>query len=157
MSGPGELWDRTGAPVEQVLPTVEDTEELGRRLASLLRAGDLLVLSGPLGAGKTALVRGLGEALGVAGRVTSPTFVLARQHRGPLPLLHVDAYRLRDAGTASLDDLDLEDALADGVAAVEWGEGLVEGVTDSWLEVTLVRDDDDVRRAQVRPHGPRWE
>ena len=153
MSG---LWDDARQPVEQVLPTVEDTEALGQRVAALLRAGDLLVLSGPLGAGKTAFVRGLGAGLGVTGRVTSPTFVLARVHRGPLPLLHVDAYRMRDAGAVSLDDLDLEDGLSDGVVAVEWGEGLVEGLTDSWLEVRLERGDDDVRRARVRPVGPRW-
>ncbi|MCU1691794.1 MAG: hypothetical protein JWM64_885 [Frankiales bacterium] len=151
-----DLWDRTGTPLPVELPTVEDTEALGRRLAGLLQAGDLLVLSGPLGAGKTALVRGLGAGLGVQGRVTSPTFVLARQHRGPLPLLHVDAYRLRDSGITHLDDLDLEEALVDGVAAVEWGEGLVEGVTSSWLEVVLERAPDDVRTARVRPHGERW-
>ncbi len=114
------------------------------------------MLSGPLGAGKTALVRGLGRGLGVSGRVTSPTFVLARQHRGPLPLLHVDAYRLRDSGATDLDDLDLEEALTDGVAAVEWGEGLVEGLAASWLEVVLERAPDDVRTATVRAHGPRW-
>ncbi len=150
------LWTDAGEPVPLTLPTVEDTEALGRQLAGLLQAGDLLVLSGPLGAGKTALVRGLGAGLGVSGRVTSPTFVLARQHRGPLPLLHVDAYRLREAGPVSLDDLDLDDALVDGVAAVEWGEGLVEGLVDSWLEVRLERSDDDVRHARVSPHGPRW-
>ncbi|MCW2777228.1 MAG: tRNA ((37)-N6)-threonylcarbamoyltransferase complex ATPase subunit type 1 TsaE [Frankiales bacterium] len=156
-----DLWDRTGVPVPVELPTVEDTEALGRRLAGMLQAGDLLVLTGPLGAGKTALVRGLGAGLGVSGRVTSPTFVLARQHRGPLPLLHVDAYRLRDAAATSgrpvtLDDLDLEEALTDGVAAVEWGEGLVEGLVDAWLEVRLERADDDLRTARVRPVGARW-
>ncbi len=147
-----------GGPVEEthVLPTVADTEALGRAVAGRLRAGDLLVLSGPLGAGKTAFVRGLGAGLGVQGQVTSPTFVLARAHRGPLPLLHVDAYRLRESGAVSLDDLDLEDGLADGVAAVEWGDGLVEGLTDSRLEVHLTRRDDDVRVAVLRGVGPRW-
>ena len=161
MTGP--LWDDDGEPVLQHLPTVADTEALGERLAGLLRAGDLVVLSGPLGAGKTALVRGLAAGLGVQGRVTSPTFVLARVHRGPLPLVHVDAYRLRDAGVTSLDgleDLDLDAALEDGVTVVEWGEGLVEGLTDARLEVRLARGsglaDDEARTAHVRPHGGRW-
>ena len=84
------------------LATVEDTKAFGRSLAATLRAGDLVILSGPLGAGKTALTQGIGEGLGVAGRVTSPTFVIARVHRGPLPLVHVDAYRLRDSGRLDL-------------------------------------------------------
>jgi tRNA threonylcarbamoyladenosine biosynthesis protein TsaE len=154
-----DLWDSAGRPVPLLLPTVADTEALGARLAGLLRAGDLVVLSGPLGAGKTALVRGLAAGLGVQGRVTSPTFVLARVHRGPVPLLHVDAYRLRDAGVtdlSALEDLDLDAALEDGVTVVEWGEGLVEGLTPSWLSVRLERADDDVRTARVQPVGPRW-
>lgn len=159
------LWDDAGVPVPQHLPGVADTEALGVRLAGLVRAGDLLVLSGPLGAGKTALVRGLAAGLGVRGRVTSPTFVLARVHRGPLPLVHVDAYRLRDAGATRLDaleDLDLDAALEDGVTAVEWGEGLVEGLSASRLEVRLERgtgtvgQGDEARTAYVRPRGPRW-
>ena len=163
------LWDDAGEPLPQHLPAVADTEALGRRLAGRLRAGDLVVLSGPLGAGKTALVRGLAAGLGVQGRVTSPTFVLARVHRGPLPLVHVDAYRLRPqggtagvAGLSGLEDLDLDAALEDGVTAVEWGEGLVEGLSDARLEVRLERgsgagqEGDDVRTAHVRPHGDRW-
>ena len=163
--GTAALWDDDGEPILQHLPTVADTEALGERLSRLLRAGDLLVLSGPLGAGKTALVRGLAAGLGVQGRVTSPTFVLARVHRGPLPLVHVDAYRLRDAGVTTLDaleDLDLDAALEDGVTAVEWGEGLVEGLSDAWLEVRLARGTGaagaqaEARSAHVRPHGDRW-
>ena len=102
-------------PVPQPLDGVDATRALGARLAAALRAGDLLVLSGPLGAGKTALTQGIGAALGVRGRVTSPTFVLARVHRGPLPLVHVDAYRLRDSRRrrAALADLDLDGALED--------------------------------------------
>jgi tRNA threonylcarbamoyladenosine biosynthesis protein TsaE len=155
----GALWDAGGRPVPQRLPAVVDTEALGARLAVLLRPGDLVILSGPLGAGKTALVRGLAAGLGVQGRVTSPTFVLARVHRGPVPLVHVDAYRLRDAGVRTLDaleDLDLDAALEDGVTVVEWGEGLVEGLSASWLSVRLERDDDDVRTALVQATGPRW-
>ena len=146
------------------LTTVDDTRAFGRRLAAVLRPGDLLLLTGPLGAGKTALVRGLAAGLGVQGRVTSPTFVLARVHRGPLPLVHVDAYRLRDAGATGLDaleDLDLDAALEEGVTVVEWGEGLVEGMSDSWLSVCLERaardTADEVRTARVQPVGPRWE
>ena len=138
------------------LQTVEDTRALGKRLAGALRAGDLVVLSGPLGAGKTALTQGIGEGLGVSGRVTSPTFVIARVHQGRLPLVHVDAYRLRDAGRVELDDLDLETDIEDSVVVVEWGEGLVEQLSDSHVEVRLERHDDDSRTATFAWVGPRW-
>ncbi len=138
-----------------VLRSVEDTRAFGRELAGRLRAGDLVVLSGPLGAGKTALTQGIGEGLGVNGRVTSPTFVIARVHRGPLPLVHVDAYRLRD-GRLDLDDLELDEELDGAVVVVEWGEGVVEALSDSHLEVVLERHDDDSRTATVRGVGPRW-
>ncbi|KQR44816.1 tRNA threonylcarbamoyladenosine biosynthesis protein TsaE [Frigoribacterium sp. Leaf164] len=112
-------------------------ESLGRRLAGLLRAGDLLVLTGPLGAGKTTLTRGLGEGLHVRGQVASPTFVLARTHpsESGVPLVHVDAYRL--GGAAELDDLDLD--YEGSVVVVEWGAGLLDGVADSWLDVVIER------------------
>jgi tRNA threonylcarbamoyladenosine biosynthesis protein TsaE len=143
------------------LATVEDTRDLGRRLAAVLRAGDLVILSGPLGAGKTALTQGIGEALGVTGRVTSPTFVIARVHRGPLPLVHVDAYRLRDTalsnGRLDLDDLDIDAELDRAVVVVEWGEGVVEQLSDSHIDVRLERHDDDTRTATVTGVGPRWE
>ncbi|HEY0640672.1 MAG TPA: tRNA (adenosine(37)-N6)-threonylcarbamoyltransferase complex ATPase subunit type 1 TsaE [Pseudonocardiaceae bacterium] len=130
------------------LPTVRDTEELGERLAADLRAGDLVVLSGPLGAGKTALVRGIGAGLGVRGPITSPTFVIARVHQGPrVPLVHVDAYRLGGAGLEDVDALDLDTDLADAVVVVEWGEGLVEQLSDRHLLVRLERRDDDTRTA----------
>lgn len=140
------------------LPEVADTEALGERLAAGLHAGDLVVLSGPLGAGKTAFVRGLARGLGVAGPVTSPTFVIAREHRplrpGGVPLVHVDAYRLGlGAGTdvaAELDDLDLDTDLTAAVVAVEWGEGVAERLADRHLLVRLRRRDDDVREAEVR-------
>jgi len=150
-------------PVPQVLADVAATRALGARLARLLRAGDLVVLSGPLGAGKTALTQGLGEALGVRGPVTSPTFVLARVHPGPLPLVHVDAYRLRGGPGAGLelDDLDLDADLPDSVTVVEWGEGLVEVLAPDRLEVHLDRPagterGQDVRSARVVPRGARW-
>jgi tRNA threonylcarbamoyladenosine biosynthesis protein TsaE len=142
-----------GAPnVELVLPDPADTEALGERLAAALGPGDLVVLSGPLGAGKTVLVRGIARGLGVAGPVTSPTFVIAREHR-PLPggrgvpLVHVDAYRL--GGAAELDDLDLDTDLAEAVVAVEWGEGVAERLAPRHLLVRLQRHPDDVRTATV--------
>ena len=138
------------------LATVDDTRAFGRELATRLRAGDLVILSGPLGAGKTALTQGIGEGLGVVGRVTSPTFVIARVHRGPLPLVHVDAYRLRAAGRLDLDDLELDEELDRAVVVVEWGDGVVEQLSDSHLEVHLERHDDDTRTATVTGVGPRW-
>jgi tRNA threonylcarbamoyladenosine biosynthesis protein TsaE len=136
--------------------TVDDTKAFGRRLAALLEPGDLVFLSGPLGAGKTALTQGIGEGLGVEGRVTSPTFVIARVHRGRVPLVHVDAYRMRDAGPVALDDLDLDTEIDTSVVVVEWGEGLVEQLSDSHLEIRLERHDDDSRTATLEAVGPRW-
>jgi tRNA threonylcarbamoyladenosine biosynthesis protein TsaE len=141
---------------ERVLPTVEDTRAFGAELARLLRPGDLLVLAGPLGAGKTALTQGIGAGLGVPGPVTSPTFVLARVHRGGrVPLVHVDAYRL--AGMADVDDLDLDATTEEAVTVVEWGHGLVEQLADEHLVVELDRRDDDVRTARLVPVGAGWE
>ena len=138
------------------LPTAADTHAFGRRLAGLLRPGDLVVLAGPLGAGKTALTQGIGAGLGVRGPVTSPTFVLARVHRGGrVPLVHVDAYRL--AGMADVDDLDLDATTDESVTVVEWGHGLVEQLADEHLVVELDRRDDDVRTARLVPVGPGWE
>jgi tRNA threonylcarbamoyladenosine biosynthesis protein TsaE len=141
--------------VTRELRTVADTQAFGRELAGLLRAGDLVVLSGPLGAGKTALTQGIGAGLGVRGPVTSPTFVLARVHRGGrLPLVHVDAYRL--GSMADVDDLDLDATAEEAVTVVEWGHGLVEQLADEHLVVELERRDDDVRTARLVPVGPGW-
>jgi tRNA threonylcarbamoyladenosine biosynthesis protein TsaE len=174
------------APVVRI--TVRDPErmhELGRRLAALLTPGDLVLLSGELGAGKTTLTRGLGEGLGVRGAVTSPTFVIARVHPslgdGPA-LVHVDAYRL-GGGLDQMEDLDLDVSLPESVVVVEWGEGKVEDLSDARLHVSIARtvggaaptpaagtadaagaaaaDDaadaaDDVREVTVTGVGPRW-
>jgi tRNA threonylcarbamoyladenosine biosynthesis protein TsaE len=140
---------------EHLLPEPEDTRALGTALAEIVRPGDLLVLVGPLGAGKTALTQGLGAGLGVREPVTSPTFVIARVHRGGrIPLVHVDAYRL--GGVADVDDLDLDASTSESVTVVEWGQGLVEQLAEEHLEVHLDRDDDDVRTAVLVPHGPGW-
>jgi tRNA threonylcarbamoyladenosine biosynthesis protein TsaE len=145
---------QTGVPVE--LRTVEETEALGERLAAGLSAGDLVVLSGPLGAGKTVLVRGIARGLGVTGRVTSPTFVIAREHRpapggAGVPLVHVDAYRLGMATDVAgeLDGLDLDTDLDSAVVVVEWGEGVAEPLSARYLLVRLDRREDDVREAVV--------
>jgi tRNA threonylcarbamoyladenosine biosynthesis protein TsaE len=137
------------------VPDADAMRALGRRLAALLRAGDLVVLAGSLGAGKTTLTQGIGLGLGVRGPVTSPTFVIARVHPGPVPLVHVDAYRL--GSLAEVADLDLEASLSDSVTVVEWGTGLVEGLADDRLEVTLTRpSDDETRTATICGVGPRW-
>ena len=138
--------------VEVTLPAAADTEALGERIAGVLNAGDVVLLAGPLGAGKTVLARGIGRGLGVSGAVTSPTFVIAREHppapggRG-LPLVHVDAYRL--GGRAELDDLDLDTDLASGVLVAEWGEGLADRLAERHLLVRLERRDDDTRVARL--------
>ena len=131
---------------------------LGRRLAALLRAGDLVVLTGPLGAGKTTLVQGIGEGLGVRGPVTSPTFVIARVHPsadGGPDLVHADAYRL--GSRAEVDDLDLDADLERSVTVVEWGEGLVEELADSHLEVSIEIGNGDSRAVRLVGRGGRWE
>jgi len=141
--------------LSHVLPEPADTHGLGVELAGILRAGDLVVLVGPLGAGKTALTQGIGVGLGVREPVTSPTFVIARVHRGGrVPLVHVDAYRL--GSVADVDDLDLDASAAESVTIVEWGQGLVEQLADEHLEVRLERRDDDVRTVELVPHGQGW-
>ena len=137
------------------LATVADTRAFGARLAGVLRGGDLIVLNGPLGAGKTALVQGIGVGLGVEGRIASPTFVIARVHPGRLPLVHVDAYRL--GSLAEVDDLDLDVDAAEVVTAVEWGAGLVEQLAEEHLEIVIERFTDTEERAlTLVPHGPDW-
>ena len=135
--------------------TTEETRAFGRRLGSVLRAGDLVVLTGPLGAGKTVVAQGIAAGLGVPGEVTSPTFVIARVHRGGrVPFVHVDAYRL--GSTVEVDDLDLDASVEDSVTVVEWGGGLVEQLAAGYLEVALERHDDDSRTVTLRPYGGDW-
>ena len=120
------------------IATPEDMEALGAKIGGMLRPGDLVVLTGPLGAGKTTLTRGIADGLGVRGPVQSPTFVIARTHPslvGGAPLVHVDAYRL--GSPAELDDLDID--LERSVVVVEWGRGMVDGLRDLWWEVELER------------------
>lgn len=147
------------------VPSADAMRALGESLASVVRAGDVLVLSGELGAGKTTFTQGLGSGLGVRGAVTSPTFVIARVHpslgQGPA-LVHVDAYRLGDR--AELDDLDLDTDLAEAVTVVEWGTGMAEGLADAWLEVRIARAtattevdaDADPRLVELDAVGERW-
>jgi tRNA threonylcarbamoyladenosine biosynthesis protein TsaE len=141
--------------MKRELRTVEETVAFGRSLGAILRAGDLVLLSGPLGAGKTVLTRGIAEGLGVSGRVSSPTFVLARTHpageRG-VPLVHVDAYRL-GGDLSQLDDLDLDTDLECSAVVVEWGEGSADRLSEDYLVVRLERRDDDVRITSLETHG----
>ena len=138
------------------LPTLSDTQAFGEQLAAQLRPGDVVVLTGPLGAGKTALTQGIGRGLGIERGVVSPTFVIARVHRsGRVPLVHVDAYRL--SSLDEVDDLDLDVDLADSVTVIEWGAGLVERLAPSYLEVRIDRAaDDDERVAGLVAKGPEW-
>ncbi len=142
-----------------LVPTAERMRDLAAGLADACRAGDLIILNGDLGAGKTTFVQGLGRGLGVTDPVTSPTFVIARVHEaaGPTDLVHVDAYRLGSA--IDLDDLDLDATLADCVTVVEWGEGKVEHLSPDRLDVRIDRSDDaddEMRRVTFTGHGERW-
>ncbi len=151
-------------PLERTAGTAEEMQRLGERLATVLGPGDLLILSGDLGAGKTTFTQGLGEGLGVRGQVTSPTFVISRVHPslvGGPALVHVDAYRL--GGIEELDDLDLDTSLDEAVTVVEWGEGVAEGLSETRLEVHITRShgDDplaetDPRHLRFTPVGARW-
>ena len=129
---------------------------LGLAIAKVLRAGDLLLLNGPLGAGKTTLTRGIGEGLGAQGTVQSPTFVLARTHRtdaGP-KLVHVDAYRLNSA--VELDDLDID--FANSIVVVEWARDYIDGIAEHWLQVDINREsEDESREVTINGIGQRWE
>jgi tRNA threonylcarbamoyladenosine biosynthesis protein TsaE len=152
-NGPGRL------PTTTRIATDVAMRDLGRQLAGLLRAGDLVILTGPLGAGKTTLVQGIGAGLGVRGPVTSPTFVIARVHPvvsgfGPA-LVHADAYRL--GSISEVDDLDLDTDAATAVTVVEWGAGLAEGLAQDRLEISIEPDaDSDIRTVQLNGHGARW-
>jgi tRNA threonylcarbamoyladenosine biosynthesis protein TsaE len=146
-------------PHEMRIATDGEMRALGRRLATILRAGDLVILAGPLGAGKTTLVQGIGEGLGVRGPVTSPTFVIARVHpvlsgAGPA-LVHADAYRL--GSISEVDDLDLDTDASTAVTVVEWGTGLAEGLSEDRLEISIQPDlTSDVRTVQLIGYGARW-
>lgn len=136
--------------------SVEKTHDFGRRLGALLKGGDVLVLTGDLGAGKTTLTQAIAEGLGVRGPITSPTFVIARVHPslvGGPELVHVDAYRLGSA--LELDDLDLDADLDASVTVVEWGAGLAEQLSDTRLELTITGADE--RTVELTGVGPRWD
>ncbi len=139
------------------IQTAADMHALGVRLGSICKAGDLILLNGPLGAGKTVLVQGIGEALGISD-VTSPTFVISRIHKAPLSLIHVDAYRLLEGGNAAayLDDLDLDTPRESAVTVIEWGGQESARLSDQRLEINIDRTD-DIREVTITPIGERWQ
>ena len=138
------------------IATAQEMFGLGEKIGTQLRAGDLILLNGPLGAGKTVLAQGIGSALGFT-EVTSPTFVISRTHKGNLPLIHVDAYRLLESGNAALylDDLDLDAAREVSVTVIEWGGAESARLSDERLEIDIDRSDDE-RVITIRTIGPRW-
>jgi tRNA threonylcarbamoyladenosine biosynthesis protein TsaE len=136
---------------------VLEMQATGQAIGAKLRAGDLVILSGPLGAGKTALTQGIGKALGISG-ITSPTFVISRIHEGQPALVHVDAYRLQGEVTALFDDLDLESLLPTSITVVEWGDGLADRLSDEYLEIKIGFGNlDDQRELSIIGHGARFE
>jgi tRNA threonylcarbamoyladenosine biosynthesis protein TsaE len=138
------------------ISTAQDMHELGTRIGAQLKAGDLLLLNGDLGAGKTVLVQGIAQALGING-VTSPTFVISKSYKATLPLIHVDVYRLLDSGKAALflDDLDLDSDRENSVTVIEWGGAESARLSDQRLEITIDRSD-EVRRVSFNCVGNRW-
>jgi tRNA threonylcarbamoyladenosine biosynthesis protein TsaE len=137
--------------------TAADMHELGKRIGAQCVAGDLILLNGPLGAGKTVLVQGIGEALGIKD-VTSPTFVISRIHKAALPLIHVDAYRLLEGGKAALylDDLDLDSPREGAVTVIEWGGAESARLSDERLEIVIDRTE-EIREVSITPVGTRWQ
>ncbi len=138
------------------IASAQEMFDLGQKIGKQLKAGDLILLNGPLGAGKTALTQGIGTALGISD-VTSPTFVISRTHKGPLPLIHVDVYRLQESGNAAiyLDDLDLDSARESAVTVIEWGGAESARLSDERLEIDIDRSE-DARVVTCRAIGPRW-
>ena len=138
------------------IATAQEMFALGENIGAQLRAGDLILLNGPLGAGKTVLTQGIGSALGFSD-VTSPTFVISRTHNGQLPLIHVDAYRLLESGNAALylDDLDLDAARENSVTVIEWGGAESARLSDERLEIDIDCSEDE-RVITIRALGPRW-
>lgn len=138
------------------IASAQEMFDLGQKIGKQLKAGDLILLNGPLGAGKTALTQGIGAALGISD-VTSPTFVISRTHNGPLPLIHVDVYRLQESGNAAiyLDDLDLDSARESAVTVIEWGGAESARLSDERLEIDIDRSE-DARVVTCRAIGPRW-
>ena len=138
------------------IATAQEMFALGEKIGAQLRAGDLILLNGALGAGKTVLTQGIGAALGFS-EVTSPTFVISRTHNGQLPLIHVDAYRLLESGNAALylDDLDLDAARENSVTVIEWGGAESARLSDERLEIDIDRSEDE-RVITIRALGPRW-
>lgn len=141
------------------ISTAEDMHEFGSKLAGILKAGDLVILTGPLGAGKTTFTRGVGEGLQATGNVSSPTFVIARTHKrdnSEVPLVHVDAYRL--SSVHEFDDLDID--IDHSIVLVEWGRGFAEELAESWLDIEIGRDhtgESDIRDVTITAHGSRFE
>ena len=136
------------------IATADEMHQLGEKLSAHLHAGDLVLVNGPLGAGKTVLAQGVGSGLGISG-ITSPTFVISRVHKAAIPFIHVDAYRLVDSENPNLylDDLDLD--IAGSITLIEWGGAESARLSEDRLEITIDRSD-EIRKVEIKPIGSRW-
>ena len=136
------------------IATADEMQQLGEKLSAHLRAGDLVLVNGPLGAGKTVLAQGVGSGLGITG-ITSPTFVISRVHKAAIPFIHVDAYRLVDSENPNLylDELDLD--IAGSITFIEWGGAESARLSEDRLEITIDRSD-EIRKVEIKPVGSRW-
>ena len=147
----------TKPPMKRITDSVASMHQLGNQIGKQLKSGDLVVLTGELGAGKTVLTQGIATALGVE-NVTSPTFVISRIHKGKPNFIHIDAYRLLDSGVDVFADLDFESYLPNSVFVIEWGKDFISALSDQYLDIKIsITENEDEREIEITGVGQRWQ